>query len=301
MATDTHYYPIRNVAEITGVNPVTLRAWERRYGLLQPHRTDSGHRLYSDEDIRLIQHVTTLLNDGLSISQVVRNLKQPAPESGERSLVDSDIWADYQSHMLSAIARFDELELDSTYQEILGLYPVDTVNTLLIRPLLEHLGNCWKSTHAGIAQEHFFTAYLRKKLIARLHHSSIHNQGPRLILCSPSGEQHELGMLLFAITAVSHGYQLVMLGPDMPLREVALVTEATNASGVVLSMSTRPPRSVREKDLPELIQAVSIPVFIGGRYAQSAEADLAGMGAVPVGNDALPALRIIRAGLQATV
>lgn len=298
MDTQQRYYPIRNVAEITGVNPVTLRAWERRYGLLRPQRTDSGHRLYSDDDIRLIEQVTSLLNEGQSISQVVRSLKQSASAATGGPDEDSgDIWEAHRTQMLDAIARFDEGALEQAYQEILGLYPIDTVNTLLIRPLLQHLGNCWKQSQTGIAQEHFFTAYLRKKLGARLHHSNLQSHGPRLILCSPSGEHHELGMLLFAVTAVSHGLRLIMLGPDMPLSELAAVAEATAADGVILSMSTRPPKKVIEQELPALLAALDIPVFIGGQYAVTHADDLADTGAVPVGAEALPALRSIRTRL----
>ena len=297
METERRYYPIRNVAEITGVNPVTLRAWERRYGLLQPHRTDSGHRLYTEDDIRLVQQVTTLLNEGQSISEVVRSLQQGVAETAGIREDNADIWETHRARMLEAIERFDERAVEQAYQEILGLYPIDTVNTLLIRPLLQHLGNCWKQSRTGIAQEHFFTAYLRKKLGARLHHSNLQTHGPRLILCSPPGEHHELGMLLFAVTAVSHGLRLIMLGPDMPLSELTAVAAATAAEGVILSMSTRPSKKVIGQELPALIRALEIPLFIGGQYAVTHADELAAAGAFPVGSEALPALRSIRARL----
>ncbi|MES9930293.1 MAG: MerR family transcriptional regulator, partial [Candidatus Thiodiazotropha sp. 6PDIVS] len=64
------YYPIRKVAELTGINPVTLRAWERRYGLIKPERTPKGHRLYTDEHIQLIRRIIGLIDKGISIGQV---------------------------------------------------------------------------------------------------------------------------------------------------------------------------------------------------------------------------------------
>ncbi|MCD8548048.1 MAG: MerR family transcriptional regulator, partial [Aeromonadaceae bacterium] len=72
-------YPIREVARLTGVNPVTLRAWQRRYGLVEPARTDKGHRLYSEQDVALIRRILAWLELGVSIGQVRSLLTQAAP------------------------------------------------------------------------------------------------------------------------------------------------------------------------------------------------------------------------------
>ena len=131
-------FPIRTVSSLTGVNSVTLRAWERRYGLIQPKRTAKGHRLYSREDIDLINRVLALLDKGVSIGQVRDALKrqEAARDSGE----PGDSWSRYRDRMIGAIIRFDENGLEDTYNEALSLYPIAEVTARLVVPLLRELG-----------------------------------------------------------------------------------------------------------------------------------------------------------------
>lgn len=106
-------FPIRTVAAVTGVNPITLRAWERRYHLIRPQRTAKGHRLYSQADITLIEQVTGLLKKGISISQVKPLLKQS--QTGNLKVADNasqDTWSGYQKAMIEAITSFREVFLN---------------------------------------------------------------------------------------------------------------------------------------------------------------------------------------------
>ena len=97
--------PIRTVANLTGVNPVTLRAWERRYNLITPQRTPKGHRLYTEQDVELIKQVLDLLDQGISISQVKPLLGKPAEQAA--AVPGGDVWRNYQQNMLEAIESFD--------------------------------------------------------------------------------------------------------------------------------------------------------------------------------------------------
>ena len=106
--------------ELTGINPVTLRAWERRYGLIQPERTPKGHRLYTDEHIRLIRRILSLVDKGISIGQVKKILKEKdpltAPVLDEESQATNP-WEDYRTRMLQAISQFDDRALDGSYND----------------------------------------------------------------------------------------------------------------------------------------------------------------------------------------
>ncbi len=135
-------YPIRTVASLTGVHPVTLRAWERRYGLFKPERTPKGHRLYSREQLHLIQRVVGLLAQGVSIGQA-RSVLGEEPGASTVPKQDPDLWSRLREQMLSAIRGFDTPALDLHYHGALALLPVELVIQQLLIPLLVRLGEQW--------------------------------------------------------------------------------------------------------------------------------------------------------------
>jgi DNA-binding transcriptional MerR regulator len=269
--------PIRTVASLTGVNPVTLRAWERRYNLITPHRTPKGHRLYTRDNVELIKQILELLDQGISISQVKPLLDQtPAEVTATPAAEPGEAWRSYQQAMLKAIEAFDEHALDGAYNDALSLYPVDVISQRLTTPLLRILGEHWKDTDTGIAQEHFFTVYLRNKLGARIHHINLRANGPLLLLACLPGEFHEIGLLFFSLVCADSGFRVLLLGANTPLEQLPGVLDKRNCSGIVLSCTSRPSRGVLDNDLPELVNKASAPVFIGGgcatRYREKIEA-----------------------------
>jgi DNA-binding transcriptional MerR regulator len=283
-------YPIGTVSERTGVNSVTLRAWERRYGLVQPRRTASGRRLYSEADVRLIEHVLEQLDSGLPISSVARQLRQGLDDASH-----IDIWQDYRQSMIEAITRFDETVLDSIYSEAMSLYPVDIVTTRLIVPLLEELGNRWSNAvEGGVAEEHFFSVFMRNKFGARFHHRNAHNSGPVIVAACLPGEYHEFGLLLFALSAHARGYRLILLGADMPLHELPLVLDRTRGDCLVLSGSSTANCSELSMQLYGLIRSVSVPVFIGGEVADKCREVIEEPGGIALGPNLVSGVQHIR-------
>jgi DNA-binding transcriptional MerR regulator len=284
-------YPIRTVSSLTGVNSITLRAWERRYGLIKPVRTPTGHRLYTQTDIDLIQQVLELLDKGISIGQVKEYLKGKTPQqSGEPA---SDPWSNYQRRMLNAIVRFDSNALDQTYNDALSLYPIDLVTKHLILPLLKQLGIRWAEKDGSVAEEHFFGAYLRNKLGARFHHQPLTQHGPLLVAACLPGEQHEVGLMLFCLSALNQGYRLIYLGADTPFEELKTPVERAGADAILLSGSIDPQNSLLTHKLPELVSRVTVPVFVGGKTALNHTDTILAAGAIPLGADIAQGVRKI--------
>jgi DNA-binding transcriptional MerR regulator len=285
--------PIRTVANLTGINPVTLRAWERRYNLITPQRTPKGHRLYTQDDVDLIKQVLELLDQGISISQVKPLLeKSPGLQPDTLSPESGDVWKNYQQTMLHAVEHFDEHVLDSTYNDALSLYPVDVVNQRLVSPLLRIIGERWKERDTGIAEEHFFSVYLRNKLGARIHHLNQRSNGQLLILACLPGEYHEIGLLLFALATVNFGYRVLILGSNTPLDQVPKVLiKQPSCAGVVLSGSARPSRGLFESELPQLVKSSAVPVFVGGQTASKHQKKVEAAGAVCLGESISAGLR----------
>jgi DNA-binding transcriptional MerR regulator len=298
---DQGLVPIRTVSSLTGVNSVTLRAWERRYDLIKPVRTPKGHRLYTMADVALIQQVLALLANGMSIGQVryVLNTDALGPGPGPTASHEpgTDLWGHHQRRLLQAIAVFDEGALNDLYTEVLSLYPVDIVTRRLIVPLLQELGERWIQGKGSIAEEHFFSVFLRNKLGARFHHLNRTPRGPKLLAACLPGEQHEIGLLLFALTALDRDYSIVLLGSNTPLTELPFVVGQAAIQAIVLAGSADIKPTLITEALAQLCQVIAIPVFIGGRIADHYADAISAAGAIPLGEDLNLALRRIDATL----
>lgn len=289
-------FPIRTVAALTGVNPITLRAWERRYGLVQPQRTPSGRRMYTQADIDTIQRALALVQRGVAIGRVRDALRGAAPaRSASRS---STPWAQQRARMRAAIERFDEAALDQLYDEMLALHPIEGVTRDALLPLLIELGQRWRDREGGIAEEHFLSVYLRNKLGARFHHRGRAADGPTLIVACLPGEHHEVGAFVFALAAHERGHRVVMLGADMPLPELAYAARRTLAGALVLSGTHTVAPDVAGNQLARLVAAAKVPVFVGGPVAVHQRDRILAAGAVPLGTDIDAALARIRQSLH---
>ena len=284
--------PIRTVCALTGVSPVTLRAWERRYGWIRPPRTPKGHRLYTHEHVEIIRRALSLVERGVPIGQVGPLLEaQGAPQHAHGP------YRDYLDGMAAAISRFDERELDRLYDQALSFHPVHHVTRHVLLPLLEEVGERWRTLPGGVAEEHFFAMYMRSKLGARLQHRMRYAQGPLLVAGCLPGELHEIGLMLFALEAHDAGLRTVLLGAHMPLEELALAQRRASAHAVVLSSTMPPEPGMLQRDLPKLVRKVRVPVFVGGPTAVRERAPIAAAGAVPCGVELEDGVRLILAML----
>jgi DNA-binding transcriptional MerR regulator/methylmalonyl-CoA mutase cobalamin-binding subunit len=280
-------YPIRTVASLTGVNPVTLRAWERRYGLIQPTRTATGQRLYTQEQIDRVHRVLALLEKGVPVSKaqdaLAARAAEPAAARGP--------WQRQVERMIDAIVRFDEDALEDAYNEALALHPADVVTQRLLLPLLKALGDRWQREEGSVAEEHFFGVYLRNKLGARFHHRPRGNTGPKLLIACLPSELHEVGALLFALSAHEFGYRLVLLGANAPLEDLPIVVKRAAIDVVVLSGSIDPTPELLAQRLPKLAAAAGVPVCVGGQVSIKYRDAIVAAGAHPMGNDIERGLR----------
>ncbi len=282
---ETELYPIGAVADITGVNPITLRAWERRHRLIEPVRTPTGRRMYSRANIDLIERVVALLDRGMRIGQVKAELDAQDRRAARAAADGSDRWAKYRSRMTAAIIRFDEDTLEETYNAALSLYSIDEVTRELLNPLLVALGERWQSGTGSVAEEHFFGFYLRNKLGARFHHRSRGNQGPRVLAACLPSEQHENGLLLLSLALHERGFRVVSLGANLPLEEIAGAARQADCDAVILSGSMEPAPELLALRLPRMVAGAGVPVIVGGSVSVRCEEAVRVAGAEPVGDD----------------
>jgi MerR family transcriptional regulator, light-induced transcriptional regulator len=279
-------YTIGTVSKLTGVGAITLRAWERRYGLIQPVRKDSGHRLYTRNHIDQINRITALTQKGLRISQIRPEMLESEAAAAIEGGPEADQWRDYLNGMMAAIIAFDEERLEEVYNQALSLYPIGLVTRKLLTPLLIELGLRWEDEgDSAIAEEHFFAFYLRNKLGARYHHRPRGNRGPLILLAGLPGEHHEFGLLLFALAAHESGYRVVPLGANMPLAELASVARKKRCAAIVLSGAIEPSKETLAHDLPQLVASSPVPVLVGGLSSVYACDAIGRTGAAALGRD----------------
>ena len=300
-------FPIRELVRRTWVNASTLRAWENRHGLLTPTRTPSGHRLYSQADVRRIQRLQDLLAQGLSLAEIAPLLAgEPAvdatpdsePASPIQGLAPHSAWYGYLMETLRALEDFSTERLDNLYNEACALYPIDTITEHLLIPALVQIGQRWDKRPSGIAEEHFFSAWLRNKLGARLHHAASLGRGPQLILACLPHENHEIGLLMFALLALQRGYRVIYLGANMPIRQIVHVAKHCHAHGIVLA--GRAAQDSREvlADISWLAQSTPTPVFLGSHFSAQERQYLEQAGVQALGDNMQLGMRLLELKLE---
>ncbi|MBS7844651.1 MerR family transcriptional regulator [Pseudomonas fluorescens] len=278
-------FPIREVARLTGVNPVTLRAWERRYGLIQPTRTESGHRLYSSTDIDTVHRILDWIERGVAVSKVGKILARDTlcSEHATPSRVDTEReWSQWQVQLRLAISAFDDRQLDRLYGQIFAAYPVAVVFQSIIMPLwqqlLRHQG------HFGQASEWlFFDAFLRARVAQRLHLASA-SATPRILLSAIVGECRELELLVAGALIGSDDLAVKVFAVGQPFDELTLVCEKTRPQALVL-FSNRAPGADLPLRLQRLALTLDCPLLLAGDASDLAEASLAGSSIGCLGNE----------------
>lgn len=267
------YLPIRDVARATGVNPVTLRAWERRYGLVVPFRTPKGHRLYAPEQVQRIQQVLTWLNRGVAVGQVKELLEQSTPPE----TLGNGVWDELRQAMLGSVARQAERSLDEAFNRAQSLYPPQILCSQLLLPLLAELDRRWRDLPFGAQLEQvFFHSWLRSKLGARLYHDNRQYNGAPLLLASQSGLYLEPGLWLCAWLINSAGCPVQVLDWAVPTSELVQAVDHIAPRALLLYSSQALAAPLRHQ-LPRLLEACAIPVLLAGPAATIHAEELHGL------------------------
>ena len=227
MAADVGALRIGEFARRTSVSPELLRAWERRYGLLRPIRSEGGFRLYTAEDAERVARMKRALDEGLSAAEAARRALAPA------RLVEGML-DDANDRLLAAVHSYDETAVHAVLDEALAAFALETVLRELILPVLREVGDEWERGELEVGQEHFASNLLRERLLglARLWGRG---GGPLAILACVPGERHDIGLIAFGLLLRSHGWRILFLGADTPLGTLGVAIAATEPRLVVVS------------------------------------------------------------------
>ncbi|WMP17812.1 MerR family transcriptional regulator [Thiothrix lacustris] len=263
---NTALFPIGTVSEQTGVNTVTLRAWERRYGLLKPRRTPKGHRLYSQQDVERVKQVLVLLDQGIPVSRVRDvidsnnhlTLLHPA-----KTAQTDDPWRHYCTLFQRWIHKLDARSLEQVFNEAVSLYSLELVAKKLLLPLHQQL---WQqqgvlpSTHADYA---FLHEFLCAKLGSRYLQHNGRATGKHILLANTCGHEAQLETLLLANVLSQHGYQVSLLGTKTQLDHLPLIIGRVTFDALLL-----PQHGSITSALHALVNMTNIRVFLSGTQAE---------------------------------
>ena len=252
------YLRIGELARRTGTSPELLRAWEQRYGLLEPSRSSGGFRLYSDEDEARVLTVKRLIADGLSAAEAARATLGGAaiPDAELGSIADS-----LAGDLRAALDRFDEVGATEVFDRLLAALSVETVLQDVLLPYLRILGDRWARGEASVAQEHFASALIRGRLLG-LARGWGAGSGPALVLACPPGEEHDLGLIMFGIVVSRRGWRVTYLGQDTPFATIEEAVGAVDPQLVVLAVSEGIDLTANGDAIGKLAERV--PVAVGG-------------------------------------
>jgi len=259
-------YPLGAASRLTGLSPEVLRAWERRYGVVEPLRTPGGTRRYRASDLERLRLVKAAVDAGHRIGRVanldIDDLRACGPTPP--AVAANDV----REEILSALEALDEGEARRLLAvQLATLGPVRFARDVAT-PLMVEVGDRWMRGEVGIASEHLATSLVRALLGSALQPSAATLRGPRIVFATPEGERHEIGLQMAALVALGAGANPIYLGLELPVEDCVDAALRSEASAVALSVVTiaagsalRAIRTLREAVPPD------VQVWVGGHGA----------------------------------
>lgn len=250
------YMRIGELSRRTGVPAATLRVWERRYGVLQPLRTDGGHRVYTSGDVARVRALQARMSAGRTVALAARELLDRAAGS----TVDRTESDPLLAHAWAAVEAFDDGRLRRALaQAVAGLGVPDALD-LVVAPVFRRLGDEWRVKARNVAREHFASTVTRAYLLQLLSGSSS-GRKPRCLGFCPEGELHDLGLVMAGAALADAGWQPVVLGADTPWVSVEALLDELRPDAVVVGAQRRAPVL---RLLDGWSGRVEAPVVLGG-------------------------------------
>jgi MerR family transcriptional regulator, light-induced transcriptional regulator len=244
---DDPKFPIRVVCTETGIRPVTLRAWERRHDVLNPHRSENHYRLYSERDVEILRWIKNRVDNGISISSAVNELK---------SMNRSGVWPEalptgpttrptgrpfppeqFASLLFQALIHHNEAQCGDILREALSLFDLNIICMEIITPALEEIGEAWYHGEIRITTEHFASAFIRGRLLSMLQAYPTRRNSATILLGAAPSEYHEIGSLMMAVLLRSKGFRVEYLGPDIPLEDLLDYASSEHPEMIILTAS----------------------------------------------------------------
>lgn len=248
-------YSIKELENLSGIKAHTIRIWEKRYGVIEPRRTDTNIRYYSDDDLKRLLNISILNRNGMRISEISRLSDTDISEkvmnvSSESGSADSQI-----EGMIIAMVDLDELTFDRILSRFIMHEGFEKAVTKIIFPFFEKIGILWQTGSINPAQEHFVSNLFRQKLmvaIDNLHLADVQS-AKKFVVFLPEGEYHELGLLFFYYLIKKAGNQVYYLGSSVPFPDLIETSKMVKPDYLFTSFTC----SIQTKEYQDYIHKLS--------------------------------------------
>lgn len=278
-------YPIREVSRLTGINPVTLRAWERRYGFIEPQRTNSGHRLYSLTDIETVRRVQGWIERGVSVSKVGELLARGTPAISQHEGVQSTEYREWQLQISAALSAFNEAQLERLYGQIFSSYPPEVVFQDILMPLWHQLFKT-RDEFGRTSEWLLLDGFLRGRVQHRLQFQlQVAAASTCVVVVAFADLCRELELLVTGLLLSRADRVIRVLPMGQPLDELALVCEKIQPAAVVV-FAQRALSTAHHRRLLKLGQTLDCSTLLAGEAANVAQPALSGSSIGCLGHDA---------------
>jgi DNA-binding transcriptional MerR regulator len=254
---------IGELSRRTGVQADTIRAWERRYGLVDPKRSSKGYRLYSSADEEVIGAMRELTAKGVAAAEAAALARRGAEAPAAPSLGALDPAAQAR-RLRRALEAFDEEEANAILDECLAGLSLAKVLADIVPAAMAEIGSRWEDGEATVAQEHFASSVVRGRLLGLARGWGAGASPLALLACIP-GELHDLGLIAFGLSLHQRGWRIAFLGADTPLETLDDAVTRLRPRVVVVSASEPGRLEAVTDELSSL--AIRVPISVGGRAA----------------------------------
>jgi DNA-binding transcriptional MerR regulator len=264
---------IGELSRRVGVSTELLRAWERRYGLLDPERSNGGFRLYGPEDEERVRLMQDHLERGVSAAEAARLALSGEVASRPIAAPSPPSPSEARERLRAALEGFDELAAQAVVDDLLARFTLDTILADVLLPYLHELGERWERGEVSVAQEHYASGLLRGRLLG-LARGWGRGVGPRVLLAGAPGEQHDFGLIAFGLAVRSRGWRVTFLGQDTPVADLAETARTLTPELVVVGGTTPQRFSAIAAELRAVAQIA--PLAVAGAGADAAIAERVG-------------------------
>jgi DNA-binding transcriptional MerR regulator len=272
-------FNLKAVVQQTGLKPDTLRAWERRYGLPQPERSEGGHRLYSQRDIDTVRWLMARQREGLSISRAVELWEQiegsgrdplvtemplgtERPSAAPRHLLGESL-SELRNSWKSACLTYDEEHAEQVMAQAFALYAPELVAVEVLQKTMAEIGEGWYEGQVTVQQEHFCSELALRRLEAMVMAAPPPTRTGRLLAVCPPDESHVLSLLLLTLLLRRQGWDVLYLGANVPLEHLE-ATVATTRPDLVILAAQRLHTAATLREMASILQQYHVPVAYGG-------------------------------------
>jgi MerR family transcriptional regulator, light-induced transcriptional regulator len=267
------FYQINDLERLSGIKAHTIRIWEKRYNLIEPQRSDTNIRFYSDEQVKRLLNVSTLLENGHKISKIAALKDNELRKLISKVLdepMDSKVNNAFVNDLINAMLSFDEVAFEKIFSAVVTRLSIYNAMLEVFYPFLVKTGVLWSTEETSPAQEHFASHFIRKKLMAAIDGLPFPQQkDKKFLLFLPENEWHDVGLLFSDYIIRSHGYSTIYLGQNVPIKNIPLVIQKQKITHLLTFF-------IAGKDIDERVESVlqiikrnkSAQLLVSGRVQQ---------------------------------